>query len=390
VIGAAMALRARRELSTAPAPAAKVSAADVAATWNGWRAELVDGRTEFQKLLADLRAQNEAGGDGLKRLQRIADARPALAIELALALGTNDDERAEWVTELTRTWAGRDAQAAWDWLGQELARMEQLTGNALIGVVLNEMAARAPQRVIDNVDALLRRGDVEGGIPALVACQLGLDALLAHGDLGVARAAVEEWIQNPRTQAIDASAFNVVAEVIARDSWDDAAAWLDSLPPSPERASAFAVLASKWADEDPVAALNWAETVGPEHGQFGAIRTVFADWVERDASRAADWLLGYIDRAKADSDIDQLIGSFVTNSIGLRKDPALAMGWVGLMRDGSQREASAERLIVRWGHRDLAAANRYVDTAPEFSTLQRQNLKANLSALANDPEPMDD
>ncbi|HUR59707.1 MAG TPA: hypothetical protein VM029_18450 [Opitutaceae bacterium] len=351
---------------------------------------VVDGRAGFQALLANLRAENEAGADRLKRLQRLAESQPSLAIDLAMALAGSDDERAAWVTELTRAWAGRDAQAAWDWLGQQMARMEPVAGSSLIGVVLDEMAARAPERVRDNVDALLRRGDIDGAIPALVACQLGLNALLARGNLDVAKAAVEEWIQNPRAQAIDASAFNVVAGAIAQNSWDDAAAWLQTLPPSIDRNSAFAVLASKWADRDPIAALKWAETLSADYGQFGAIRTVFADWVERDGSRVGDWLLGYIDRAKSESEVDQLIGSFVTFSSGLQRDPALAMQWVGLMRDSAQRQISTVPVIARWGRQDVAAATRYVDTAPGLSTAERLNLKAVLVALGVERDPMDD
>jgi hypothetical protein len=391
IVIASLPFRASREPHNAPTFVANVESTDRGATQGGRQIVAVDGKTEFQSLLANLRAQNEAGADCLKRLQRIAETRPALAIDLALMLGGNDDERSFWVTELTRTWAGRDAQAAWDWLGQQRPRMEQVGGNSLIGVVLNGMAAQSPQRVIDNVDALLRRGNADdSAISALVACQLGLNALLAHGDLEIAQAAVEEWVQNPRAQAIDAAAFNVVAGAIAQNSWDDAGAWLETLPSSIERNSAFAVLASKWADHDAVAALNWAETLGPENGRLGAIRSVFADWVDRDGSRAGTWLLGYIDRAQSESEIDQLIGSFVTFSAGLQRDPALAMGWVALMRDSAQREASTERAIVRWGRRDLAAATHYVDTAPELSALKRQSLKATLIAQTAESEPMDD
>lgn len=347
-----------------------------------------DGRNEFQVLLADLRTPGETGADRLRRLQRIAETQPALAIDLAMALGGDHDEKASWVTELTRTWAGRDAQAAWAWLGPQMARMEPLTGNSLIGVILNEMAAQTPQRVIDDVDALLWRGPLEGEIPALVARQLGLTALLAHGDLDIAKAAVEEWVRNPRAQPVDASAFNVVAGAIAQNSWDDATAWLATLPPSNERNAAFAGLASKWADADPNAALDWAETLGEESGRAAAIGTVFADWVERDQARAGDWLLGYIDRAKSDAEIDALLGRFVTFSPGLQRDPALATGWVELMRDTAQRDTATERVIARWGRRDLAAATRYVDTAPELSAAQRQSLKANLLALPAESDPV--
>ena len=382
-------LRVRRESSPATTSMANLESSGINAAFGHRQLVAIEERTEFQSLVADLHEGSDAGADCLKWLQRIAETRPALAINLALAWGGNSDERVHWVTELIRTWAARDAQAAWDWLGPQIPRMEPLgASNFFVGVVLNEMAAQAPQRVIDNVDTLLRRGAIEGVIPALVACQLGLNALLAQGNLDVAKAAVEAWIQNPGALATDASAFNVVAGAIAEHSWGDAAVWLETLPPSTARNSAFAVLASKWADRDPLAALDWAETLDPENGRIEAIGTVFSDWVERDESLAGDWLLSYIDRAKSESESDGLIGRIVTFSAGLQHDPQLAMKWVALIQDNSQRDIAKERVIIRWGRRELAAANQYVATAPELSASQRQNFKANLSAVAAEREPV--
>jgi hypothetical protein len=387
---ASLGFRVSREPHSEPIPKTKTEESGLRVARRDRGIVAAEGRTDFDALLANLRAENEAGAGGLKRLQRLAVTQPALAIDLAMALAGSSDERAAWVTELTRAWAHREAQAAWDWLGSQMPRMEPVAGDSLISVVLGEMAARTPQHVLDNVDTLLRRGDSDGGIPPLVACQLGLNALLARGNLDLAQAAVEEWIRNPRAQAIEASALNVVAGAIAQNSWFDAGAWLETLPPSTERNSAFAVLASKWADHDPSAALNWAETLGADNGQFRAIRTVFADWVEREGSRVGDWLLGYIDRATSGSEVDQLIGSFVAFSSGLQRDPALAMQWVALLRDSAQRELSMLAVIERWGRRDMIAAIRYVDTAPWLSAVQRQNLKSVLVAASVERDALDD
>jgi hypothetical protein len=340
--------------------------------------------------VAALAAEIETGADGLERLKKIAETQPAKAIELALVLGHGGDERDRWVTELTRTWAAREPQAAWDWLGQQTARMEQLANGSLIRVVLDAMSARAPQRVVDNIDALLRQGDVPGTIPPLVACQLGLIALLAHGDLDLARAAVEDWVHHPRAMEIGPSAYNVVADAIGQNSWMDASAWLATLPASSDRTAAFAVLASKWGDRDPTAALTWAESLGASNGQLTAIQAVFSDWVERDGSRAANWLSGYVDRAQSDGEIDQLIGSLVTFAVDLKRDPQQALSWVNMMRDNQQRTALAERVAMRWGRSDLPAATQFVETSDAFTATQKQELRQQLIDQATDPDPIDD
>jgi hypothetical protein len=80
----------------------------------------------------------------------------------------------------------------------------------------------------------------------------------------------------------------------------------------------------------------------------------------------------------------------VAFSRGLQRDPALAMQWVGLLRDRAQREASTLPVIERWGRRDMTAAIRYVEAAPELSPVQRQNIRAVLVALGVERDPADE
>ena len=343
-----------------------------------------------RSLLATLRSDIAAGADALARLRKLAETEPAQAIEFALVLGRNGEERDQWVTELTRTWALREPQTAWDWLGRQTARLDQLANGSLIGVVLEAMAERSPQLVFENVDALLRRGDVAGILPPLVACQHGLNALLACGHLNLARAAVEEWARNPRTLEVGASAYNVVAGAIGEHSWTVAGAWLATLPPSSNRTVAFAALASKWGDQDPTAALAWAESLAPANEPFTVMHTVFSDWAERDGRQAADWLSGYVQRAQSDTEIDQLIGSLVTFTIDLRRDPHQALSWVGMMRDAAQRTSLAERVAIRWGRGDLAGASAFVEQSNAFTPAQKVALRQRLIEQATDPEPIDD
>src|SRR4051794_688539 len=105
-------VRVRRE---PPVPAASVAHVDSTARGFTRSSRPIlsgDRRTEFEVLLANVRAAREAGADCLSYLQRIAQTRPALAIELALTLAADNDERTSWVSELTRAWARRDPQAA--------------------------------------------------------------------------------------------------------------------------------------------------------------------------------------------------------------------------------------------------------------------------------------
>lgn len=350
----------------------------------------MDGKAGYRTLVASIRRQMDAGADGLGLLRALARSRPAWAMDAALALGRGDDERDRWVTELAKDWTARDAQEAWDWLGRQTSRMEKLANGSLIGVVLGGMAAQAPPKVVESLDILLRQGDVPGAIPPLVACRLGLQALVEHGALDVARGAVEDWARSPRAPGVDASAYDVVAEAIGQTSWSEAAAWLESLPASRDRASAFAVLASNWSGHDPTAALAWAESLAPDGGRLAAIQAAFSDWAGRDAAGAGAWLPGYAERAAADAETDQLMAGFATYASTLRQDPELALGWIRGVRDDAQRAALTERAVLRWGRRDAPAAANYVAGDSDLTPDQKLSLQRKLADRQIDPVPSDD
>jgi hypothetical protein len=329
----------------------------------------------YEELVARLRVAHRGNEDLLLGdLSEIAKTRPALAIDLALALGRSDEEKASWVTGLTKQWADRAPQAAWDWLSHQTHRMEQLANGSLPSVVLDAMGAQDPDLLLRNVDASLRLGETPGVIAPAIVVHLGLEALVKSGHVEEARHAVEGWLTGPLRNSIEASAFETVAVGLSEKSPETAGLWLKSLPASEDRNRALSMLASHWADHDPEAALKWAQELGVQEGRSVALERTFSEWVERNAGEAGNWLGNYLLNMPDDPEADRLIGNLLTFSSTLKQNSALALHWASLIGDPQQRQAYTEREALRWGRRDPAAAVEYVQTTPTLSPEQKAQL----------------
>lgn len=336
-------------------------------------------------LLSLLRGKWDASGsaeDVLAALAEIARDRPALAIELAQALGRSEEEKTLWVTDFTRQWSERDPQSAWEWLTQlPVDRMDQLANGSLPGVVLDGMAAREPQRLTGLMDALVRTDRVPGSIAPAVAMHLGLQALIKSGEVTLAQTVVEAWARDPLKPDVGRSAYETVALALGKNNSVEAGNWLTSLPLSEERNAAIATFASDWGDRDPAAALQWVGTLAPQEGQHVALERTFTAWAERDAIGAAEWLGDYLSQLPTGTKSDRLIGSLIAFSPTLRSAPEVARQWTELISDPERRASYEEQVAWRWSRHDLAAATHYVQNSSSMAWQQKQALLQKMQSL---------
>jgi len=333
---------------------------------------------QMRTLLLRKMADGTPAAQLLALLRQMAAEHPALALELAQTLGRNDDEKAAWVTDLMHSWAGRDPEAAWQWLVQQADRVGQLANGTLINVVLDQMAARDPQALIKNADLLLRTGDRPNGLPTQIVVQAGLEALVKSGDLDAACALVKYWASSSYHPEIGAGAYATVAAELDKRSPTDAATWLKSLPPSEDRNAAFSRVAADWTARDPAAALQWSQTLAPEDGRSAVVQRAFGEWMEANPAAAEQWLGNQLVQNYSGPENDALIMNFINQSALIHNDPASAMKWVDLMADPRQQNQARQQMVLRWGQRDLAAAVAYVNNS---SAIDPQSKPALLSAL---------
>ncbi len=317
-------------------------------------------------LLVALRAQlADSKDDLLGSLAKIAETRPALAIDLAQALGRTDEEKSEWVTNVMQQWADQDAQAAWDWLGNlSSQRMQELAGGELTGVVLGTMAAHEPNDVVANLDRFLRQGNASEAISTAVALHLGMQALVDNGQVALARQTLDAWARDPGNGSIEAAAYSTVAGAWGKADPEAAGAWLRSLPTSAERNSAIASFTDGWAQKDVPAALAWAGSLAPAEGQSEAVSRAVSDCVESHPDEVGTWLGDYLAHAPTGPSADRLIETVINLSPLVQSSPPVALRWTQLISDPAQQELYAERTALRWAQQDRAAAMDFVQTTP--------------------------
>jgi hypothetical protein len=318
-------------------------------------------------------------------LDSIAQHQPAFALELAQSIGRTEEEKAQWIAQVMHGWAGREPQSAWQWLAQQPAgRLDQFANGSLLRVVCDVAAVHDPKWLLGNVTALLHRNVTSSGIAPLVAVQVALEALAANGNVAFAQEAVEAWARSPSPPEIGAAAFETVALQLAKAAPEKAGAWLKSLPNSDERNAALATFAADWAIRDPVAALQWSETLTAPEGRPEALARTFSDWTERNGADAGEWLGDFLVRTPANAEADRLVLNLINYSTVLKNDPTTALDWAALVVDPTDRMKIEERVLLRWGHRDLGAAANYVWVDQSIDAEQKRALLQKLKS----PRPL--
>jgi hypothetical protein len=328
----------------------------------------------FDELLAMLRRKmvsSASPAEIVSMLRTIAETRPELAVDLAAIIGRTDDERAHWIADVTRLWTARDPQQAWQWVMEKSHRLEKISTDGLVGVVLNQMAQSAPEAVVQNLETLLRLGvQPDTPNPELVLHE-GIRALVANGAVDIARAAIKQWANSPLKDKIGASAYESVALQMADASPDSAASWLKSLPLSDNRNFALGTMASTWADRDPAAAMDWAESLSPLDGRVDTIQRTFNEWVERAPADAAEWLNTHRAQSPPGAESDRMITRLVAASPLVRADPAGALQWATLISKPELRSQVIAGVITKWGLSDSGSATHYLQQSADLTPEQK-------------------
>jgi hypothetical protein len=328
----------------------------------------------FDELLVMLRrkvASSASPEEILLMLRTIAETRPEVAIDLAAVIGRTDDERAHWVADVTRLWAARDPQAAWQWVIHPSHRLERISKDGLVGVVLNQMAQSAPEAVVQNLETSLRLGvQPETPNPEVVLHE-GIRALVANGAMDIARAAIKEWANGPLKDKIAASAYESVAIQMADASPASAASWLKSLPLSDNRNFALGTLASTWVNHDAAAAMDWAESLSPLDGRVDTIQRTFNEWVERAPADAAEWLNKHRAQSQPGGEADRMITRLVAASPLVRSDPSGALQWAALISKPELRAQVIAGVVTKWGLSDSESATRYLQQSADLTPGQK-------------------
>jgi hypothetical protein len=344
----------------------------------------------FDELLVHLDAmtKNRAIEEVEAFLHGIARDRPALAIELARAIGKNGEEISQRTFAVVGDWAARDAEAAWHWLGQQSS--PDAAGNLpLLSVVFDQMAARDSRRLVEISESRLRDYNSTRGFEPQMMAHACADALIKSGNAALAKETIEAWTQDFEMNRVGAAPLESIALHMAENSPMDAVEWLKRLPESDARNFAVGTLASDWASRDPQAALQWASSLASEEGRHEAMHRAYGEWVERDPANAAEWLDRNRSRFSSSAQTDSMVANLIAASPMVQSDGEGALRWVEIISEPDLKSDVMAGVFARWLRTDQAAAVSQLSLNLELTAQQKDQILQSFRRwrAANDVAP---
>ncbi|MBU6410907.1 MAG: hypothetical protein KGR98_11025, partial [Verrucomicrobia bacterium] len=160
------------------------------------------------------------------------------------------------------------------------------------------------------------------------------------------------WCQLPNRPQFGNTVFESVALAMAKNSPEEAAAWLKSLPPAADRNYALTTLAADWARSDPRASLEWTMQLSDADGRRDAVQRAFTQWSLDDTAASAQWLGAHL----SDPAADQMVIGLVDESGISASDPRDAIAWADLIAEPRARVDSIEDTFIGWARQQPDAA----------------------------------
>lgn len=140
---------------------------------------------------------------------------------------------------------------------------------------------------------------------------------------------------------------------------------VETLTDSPRAMSAASMVASQWAAQDPQAAIAWAQTLDDEQARGNSLQTIAGTWAQSDADAARSWLLRMPSGATRDSAIDGFLMTAATTG-------GLDSQLLDAYSSDEKRQAGARNAIIRIGRYDLDEARRLLDLHISDPAIRRQ------------------
>ncbi|MGH7945370.1 MAG: hypothetical protein ACREF9_10205 [Opitutaceae bacterium] len=302
-------------------------------------------------------------------LATLARTDPARTLELARQLARSEDEQFQFVAGVLRRWSDADLPAALEWAGQNAGELSQPGMPSLVEAVLRQAAKNQPEAIAGLVEAAF----VDGANSASAITKLTDEittALLQSGHLEMARTILDRIARGVMADTLSSAPFERVASSLAGTAPASAAAWLQSLPPSPARNFGLANVAGVWAGQDPQAALIWALSLPSNGGRGDALDRAFARWAEQDGDGAIRWIAAH----EAEPEADLMISRLLSVSPVTRAHPRVAANWADLIQDEQLHAQTVEQITQGWAAQDLAAATRYLNENTRLTAERKRQL----------------
>ncbi len=165
---------------------------------------------------------------------------------------------------------------------------------------------------------------------------------------------IASWCTQVRDRGLQVTPFAAFASAWCRKDIEAAAAWLNSIPPSPGKDFAINQLVPNLASQYPVHAMDWAVSIADEGQRANAIGHAMKSWAKQDPAGASQFL----NKMEDGKDRDSAICSFAKQLVS--SDPATAMEWAETVSDMGWRQTTMETVADTWLRKDRAAAMAWI------------------------------
>jgi hypothetical protein len=151
------------------------------------------------------------------------------------------------------------------------------------------------------------------------------------------------------------SAFAKAAGLLAQESPERAARWVEANLGKPWAFEAQSTVGQRWAEQDPMSAFNWVRALPPSLGRDRAVALTFREWHQMNPVQAENWLAEAPRERSLDPARALLIRRTVTTS------PASTLEVLELITDPTIREECVVQIGWNWRRTDLPAAEAWLE-----------------------------
>jgi hypothetical protein len=301
---------------------------------------------------------------------------PALALETVETWALRDDEKIRYQAVILSRWARVSPRSAWAWVKQHVGRGTAAGETPPVTALLQAIAIREPNVALTFVT------DADWAAPEdrRQAAYAAIIALVTTGHVDLAAATLRQWSGQPEAAIDERTLLTTTLALASAHSPQQAAEWLDRLPPTLSLTNVAPILAATWAETNPSAALAWANSLSAPGQRSAALRSAYGVWSDHDVDGAMAWFLAH----ESLPNVDQVIPMLIQKSRMGFTDPMAAAAWAALPSDTALRYASFEQLLRQWSERDAPAASRFLANTNALSASERVRLSAALG-FAKDP-----
>ena len=252
------------------------------------------------------------------------------------------------------SWAGNDPEGALIWAKDH---HEGEGANPWLVGIVRGIASKDPTRATEIMQDLpygRERGDA-------------ISAIVPH----IARQGFDEaslWLNSITDDRLRSGSTARLASALAKQNPAKTAEWITTLEDSEGKSRATREVAEEWSEQDLQGAVAWTDTLVGGN-RVNAAREVIGEYAREDASQAAAWLQSISN----EPGYEKVVESYIWNTA--RGNPEMSLAQIPEIQNPKSQERYYERILKGWRERDTPAADAWMNNNDLSESLRTKILR---------------